>query len=462
MSQQPGRSTADLASAATPLATVGVVAGALVVRVHAHELAGATGRIACWSYVTEGLAVHGQAEMVFTLRRGSGEPVDGFPADPFQMFAAVHARASAGQRVGPGGLTRFGDAKFFDRHVLYAHAQPVPGVALPPRCLALVLIDDDECRAVLEFGSARLLGRMGQAARWYPFPPWNDRRRRGVSFARSFDASVLMKIARVGAGEVYVCASDDRLTISMPRAEQALWRERIAALPDTAPLALLTGVDPGADGCLVWVPGQAQPEAITRPGGGGRICGCFLALVGDQPGCGGKLLEDGMAMELTTEAWQALRRALAEGRELTIAATSGGMPLVLTWRDEDRAGGAAGLASGAAPDTGTIAISQVQLLTAEADVTARTSTAELARFCDAIRACAARVLGDRAGELELLLRLHCAPGGHDVGLAHRGEASPEMLQAVLDAVGALPPLAVRGGDVAFELQLSNRAPRDRQ
>ena len=146
MTQQPGRSTADLASAATPLATVGVVAGALVVRVHAHELAGAAGRIACWSYVTEGLAAHGQAEMVFTLRRGAGEPVDGFPADPFQMFAAVHARASAGQRVGPGGLTRFGDAKFFDCHVLYAHAQPVPGVALSPRCLALVLIDDDECR----------------------------------------------------------------------------------------------------------------------------------------------------------------------------------------------------------------------------------------------------------------------------------------------------------------------------
>jgi hypothetical protein len=60
-------------------------------------------------------------------------------------------------------VTEFGERRFFDHHVLYVAAQPLPGVALPSPCLAGLLITDDELRAVRTFGPSRLLARLGQA-----------------------------------------------------------------------------------------------------------------------------------------------------------------------------------------------------------------------------------------------------------------------------------------------------------
>jgi hypothetical protein len=45
------------------------------------------------------------------------------------------------------------------------------GVPLPPSCLAALLITTDELRAVREFGTTRVLARLGQASGYYPFPP---------------------------------------------------------------------------------------------------------------------------------------------------------------------------------------------------------------------------------------------------------------------------------------------------
>src|SRR5258705_2084765 len=97
--------------------SVEILAGRLSVQVHGHEIATQHARIRCWSYVTDGLAAHDQAEMVFTLRREPGEAVDGFPEDPLRLFAAIYELAERGQRVTAGGQTEFGDARFFGHHV---------------------------------------------------------------------------------------------------------------------------------------------------------------------------------------------------------------------------------------------------------------------------------------------------------------------------------------------------------
>jgi len=329
-----GQSTADPVSEPTSPADVEIIAGKLSARVVLHEIDSGQGAIPCWSYVTDGLTGQQQAELVFTLRRDPGEPSGGFPPDPLQLFATVYQLAEQGQRVTAGSFTQFGDKNFFGHHLLYASAQPLAGVTLPPACLAALLVTADELRAVREFGSARVLARMGQASSHYPFPPWADRRRRGLSLARTFEASLLSKVPRASAQGVRVGVEDNQIIVSALRSEQPSWQERLAQVPANVPFALLTALDPTANGCLVWVPGQKEPEAITPPGSdGSRVCGCFLVFLSDQPVNGGKILEDGFAMELTREAWQAIRRAFVDGQELSISATGGGMSFALTWRD---------------------------------------------------------------------------------------------------------------------------------
>jgi hypothetical protein len=445
--------------------SVDVVPGRLSVRVHAHDLATPQARIPCWSYVTEGLAAHDQAEIVFTLRREPDEAPGQFPDPPFRLFAAIHDLAEHGQLITAGSQTEFGDARLFDHHVLYVPAQPLSGVALPPGCLTALLVTADELRAVRTFGPTRVLARMGQAATHYPFPSWVDRRRRGVAMDRTLEASALAKLPRASAQDVRATLHGDRIVVSALRAEPP-WQDRLAELPDRAPLALLTALDPTANGCLVWVPGQKEPEAIIPTGSdASRVCGCFLALFADQPANGGKILEDGFAMQLTGEAWQALRRALIDGAELTIPATDA-MSLALTWRKDELAPGAGEAGWSAYPPQapgrpGKVALGPVQLLSSEAELAERTSAEQLAAFCRELQRCVERVLADRDAPLELRLQVICRPRSHRVGLSHKGDASDDLLDALIDALEQIPTLPVRA-EVRFEVELSvATGPRER-
>jgi hypothetical protein len=217
------------------------------------------------------------------------------------------------------------------------------------------------------------------------------------------------------------------------------------------------------------VPGQKEPEASLAPGSdGARICGCFVAFIPEQPADGGKILEDGFAIELTSASWQALRGAFIAGTELAIPATpaSGAMSLVLTWRDEvyvspidvrayqARAAGEAGPASQAR-------ITQVRVSTSQDELAARASVHELAAFCDAICSCAQAVLGQRDDEADLLVRLRCTPEGHGIELSGRGEVPRETMAAFFEAIKQLAGLPVRDGEVNFEIDLTVSAVRSR-
>jgi hypothetical protein len=439
---------------------VEIIPGKLAVRVETHEVPSRHGAMACWSYVTDGLAAFEQTEIVFTLRRDVGDPASG-PEEPMRLFSTIAELAARGQRVSAGGVTEFGERRFFDHHLLYVTAQPLPGVALPSPCLAALLITDDELRAVRSFGPSRVLARLGQAASHYPFPAWSDRRRPGLSLAKTFEASVLSKVRRMAFHSVHVGTADDRVTLSALRGEAALWQERLAQLPEDAPLALLTAIDPAANGCMTWVPGQTEPEAIVPPGSDGtRVCGCFVVFVPGQPANGGKLLEDGCAIELTTEAWQSIRRALVDGRDLAVPATGAAMSFALTWRDRPRVAAVAGAGYGARPMSGRLALGPVKLLTPEDQFAQRTSAEELGEFCREIQRCADRVLGGHDGQLELRLQLICRPRSHRAGLSHRGDLPEATIDKLIEAVEQLPSLRVQS-EVSFEVELTLSAgPRD--
>jgi hypothetical protein len=311
--------------------TVEIIPGELTARIYRHEISATRGPIPCWSYVSDGLRAHQQSEVVFTLLRERDEDDAAFPEELAQLFGTLFQLAAQGRRVTVGSCTELRARRFFGHHLLYADAQPLAGVTLPPECLTAVLIDDDELRAVLAFGCTRVLARMGKAASHYPFPTWSERGRRGLSLASTFEQSLLSRIGIRLGGEIIVSLHDNRVTVGIRRSQHASLRG--APLPDE-PIAILALRDPAANACLVWEPDQGEPTAISPPGSdGSRVSGAFAVLLGEQPHDGGKLFEDGFVIELTDASWAGLRRALHDGTDLLIPATAGGMHVALTWLD---------------------------------------------------------------------------------------------------------------------------------
>jgi hypothetical protein len=317
--------------------TVEVIPGKVTARVYLHEITAPRGAIRCWSYVSDGLRAAQQSEVVFTLRRERDEDDAAFPEGPAMLFGTLYQLAAQGHRATVGSCTELGARRFFGHHLLYADAQPLAGVTLPPGCLAAVLIDDDELRAVRTFGCTRVLGRMGKAASYYPFPPWSERGRRGLSLTSTFEQSLLSRLGVRVSGQIVASLHDGRVTVGIRRSLHASLQGM--ELPDT-PTGLLALRDPAADACLVWEPGQDEPAAISPPGSdGSRMAGAFAVVLGEQPHDGGKLFEDGFVIELTDASWASFRRAFHGGTDLVITATAGGMHFALTWRDEIYADG---------------------------------------------------------------------------------------------------------------------------
>ena len=88
--------------------TVEIIPGELSARVYLHEICATGGRIPCWSYVSDGLGAHQHREVVFTLRRESGEADAAFPEDPLRLFGTMYRLAAQGKRVTVGGCTELG------------------------------------------------------------------------------------------------------------------------------------------------------------------------------------------------------------------------------------------------------------------------------------------------------------------------------------------------------------------
>jgi hypothetical protein len=446
---------------------VEIIPDKLSARVFRHDIDTQGGPLRCWSYVTQGLTALQQTEIVFTLRCDPDEPIDNIPDDPLRLFAAIYPLTEAGQRVTSGSFTEFGARGFFDHHLLYVRAQSLAGVTLPASCLAALFVTADELRAVREFGSTRVLARMGQAAGHYPFPPWSDRHRRGLAFERTLGESWLAKSPRASAHDVHVGLNEQQIVVSALRSEQASWQDRLAQIPETAALALLTALDPTANGCLTWVPGQKGPEAIVPPGSdGSRVCGCFALFVPEQSENGGLILEDGFGVKLTSDAWRQFRGALVAGKELVIPATGDDLSLALTWRDEIYVSpidarvyrAEAGRDTHAPEASGEAAArvsGEIRLFSSENEIIERTSAEELTAFCQQIKNCADRMLIGHDGA-EIVLRVRCTPQGHGVELSGKGEVPPDVMQAFFDTIKALPPLRVTDGDISFEMQLSVR------
>jgi hypothetical protein len=446
----------------------------LSARVHLHDIDAQDGAVPCWTYVTNGLEAHGQKELIFSLRRGLKENPDDFPEAPLSFFTQLYHLAEQGRLVDAGEITEMATPSFLGhKGLLYAPPQSCQNIEGLGAALAAILLTEEELTAVKEFGPTRVMARLGQAYSYYPCPPWSERGRPSLSFARSIQQSILAKVPRLWMRGIRVRLENDRIVLRLlPQLSERI-RDRLDQISLNTPLALLTNLDPSAHGCLVWEAGQSQPAAITPPGSAGRhLCGCFMLFVPEQSEDGGKLIEDGFGMMLTDASWTAIRRALATGENVSVPATVGGMSFQLEWIQTSYHNPIDGSvyhveggwntyspASSKEQDeeSGPALMKRMVLLTHEQEINVRVGTKPLAVYMRDVEQAVGRHFASPAPSdgQDLLVQFELWPGGNvEVGFASRPEITHEVLEELHTSLLALPTPTVTHDSIKFQIEFA--------
>jgi hypothetical protein len=306
----------------------------LAVRVYHHAVpTRAGGEVPCWSYVTDGLRRHGQQELVFTLRRRSGETQ--IPQDPLDFFARVLRQLGTGQVLEAGGFSRYRSPDgFLGRTgtvgLIYVPAVPLRGVNYADRPLSALLLAPGEVEWVAARGNYRVLSLLGQWQQHYPWPPWNERDRPAVLSGLDLRHSLLGQVPVAHLPLATVTRKRNRVYFQTRRCATRDLRDRLGSLPQDPPFALLTDPDPAANARLVWRPGRPVGVIGTDDSAAAVLTGGFVAFAA-APNAeeGAHLCEDGFAVRVRPDTWRRLREALEYGGQMTVAAEGAGMRFVL-------------------------------------------------------------------------------------------------------------------------------------
>jgi hypothetical protein len=444
-----------------------LIPGELAARVWLHEIAS----IPCWSYTSEGLSAHGQHELILTVRVDPGEKPADFPKEPLRVFVEVLRLAKAGRPVGSGDITELGGSGLLGhRGIVYTSTRErFADVALTDGLVA-ILLRDEEIEAATAFGVTRVLCRLGQAYSHYPWPPWADRTRPSLPMARLLEESIVAQLTRIHAPGMTVCLERDRIVFRLTEESGAHLLKQLAEFPASSPPVLLTELEPTADGCFVWKPGQNGAKAITAPNAtGSRLSGCFLALAPGQTEDEGLIVEDGLMMSLRDFSWRAIRDGLTSMSPVTVRPSNSGFGFALEWLARDYANPVDGLTYRAEggwrahkPEAGPVKeengltdLKQIVLLTPEHEIAQRLRVDELADYVELIKG---TVIGffDRqppGAGAELMLQLEVEPSAWCAGvkMASRPGIADDMLQRLHDELSQLPSPSVTGGPVAFQM-----------
>lgn len=98
----------------------------------------------------------------------------------------------------------------------------------------------------------------------------------------------------------------------------------------------------------------------------------------------------------------------------------------------------------------------VRLLTSQDDIAVRTTVQDLADFLREAEGLAGELLNTTGKPFKVMVQFTCTPAGHEVKMAHQGDATEEVLQRYYDGLKLIKKLAVKDGEVVFQLELSVR------
>jgi len=304
-----------------PLAQVEVIPGDLSIRSYSHRIDTGSKRIACFSYVTNGLERHGQHEVVLTVpRKGLGNDV---PPDVVEIFKSLRDAAVEGHRAGayegfvlePGTsfLGRAGNWGF-----VLIPAQVFDGVDVPFEALAAVLVKGDETELLKKRLTYRIASMLGAEYKYYPCPPWSEPDRKPLCSAKDCEASLMAKSdwryapglsVRMSPGSGQKSEID--LTVEMSGLPQLNSIFANPTHPDSPAFNLLTLPDPLATMRLAWFPHLGKTGIIFAIPGLYLTGGFLLIRVKEGIEEKAEAVEDGFELCLRPESWGRLRASMA-------------------------------------------------------------------------------------------------------------------------------------------------------
>jgi hypothetical protein len=342
----------DAVVPAVLVAEEAVVPDQLTVKVYAHALTTAGRPLKMWTFISDGLARHGQLEVAITVVRRAGEADSAYPQDVFALYNTIHMFAARGQLVPAGGRSELratapGLLARPDFHVVYyAPGQLVPGVPLTGNFLTALFLTRDEYTQMREFGQLRVLSWFGRNSGYYPFPPWIDRDRPAVATiaggvldmpvgrtALSGMTVTLESAAKPGAAaqESLLSIGDARFVLAIPPDAYGALAEVLKHAAAGAPIALFGELDAGTNGVFAYMPGD-DPLALTCARvTSSRIAANFVLLT-PQGDNSSRLVDDGLAVMFDAAAWQRLNTALAGHQPIAIPLADG-HTLAVEWPD---------------------------------------------------------------------------------------------------------------------------------
>jgi hypothetical protein len=310
----------DLPSESIPL-----IIGQLQATLYAHDVA-VDGALPgsrlnpCFTVVSDGLARVGQPELAITLVRvGSTERT--FPGSVLNYLTAVHGFARQGRIVDAGGVSGFDPPGPFGlgdfTGLAFAEAPPELGVPTPPGTLTGVFLTHEEVRMATHTSVDRVLHRLGQIHRYFPFPFWCDHRRGCAYPAGATDASLVTKLPKLFDRAATATLSGGTMALRMSAAGAAELADRLAA-PEA--VAVLVRRDPSVRAALVWLPDQEGPSAISAPDSdGSRVAAPYVAFAPDASEVDEiRFQEDGFTVLLSPPTTVALLAGLRAGTMVEI------------------------------------------------------------------------------------------------------------------------------------------------
>lgn len=338
----PGESHAP-----APIAEEEVIPAILVVRVFSHHLPLLGEQIDCWSLVSDGLLSAGQKEIVFTVRREAGEQDLDYPRQLLQLYSLFHFLALEGRTVDVGGFTRIasesgliGRSDF--RGIVYSSPQFLGGIRVPGPFLTAIMLTGDEFQVARQYGAVRVTTLLGKKYRFFPCPPWADRRRPGVVTPKDMEDSILSKVHRitVDGSVVYVAGKtvsieavgttcglpdqkvrfeDQLVRLEMPVGVHHRVEELLKEIPEDAPIAIVSNPDPMADALLYWSPESREAHSISAEDSRRqRIGGNFVLFVPDRDEDAVTVHEDGFAVMSRRTTWRSIRKSLVGGTSVRV------------------------------------------------------------------------------------------------------------------------------------------------
>ena len=207
--------------------------------------------------------------------------------------------------------------------------------------LLAIVLTREELTACRKYGLARVLARLGEAARFFPYPVWNDIVRGSAMTEADLSQSAFSNSGISTLPGTHVLREGGTVILHIARRSREIISQ---ALDQHEAIALATELVPGADGVLVWHPGAAVPVAITarlfavEVGGLSevktlkRLAGCFVSLSLSVDGRHGACwFEDGFAAFLSAPEWARFKAAVRAGEGFDSAGRNGLLDFKCIW-----------------------------------------------------------------------------------------------------------------------------------